>query len=124
MPEADPRLTRNGQTKNPSRTPCWDLGPVPLPHSPGTPERGVPVMLLERKDTPDGPCTEISRFDCTCDPPLSCIAPPRKLHGAKGRRQRRRDLARGIAPLGAADLGERWQESLPGSLPPDEGRLG
>ena len=97
MPEADPRLTRNRQAKDSSRRPCWDLGSVPLPHSPGVPELGVPVMLLEKKNTPDGSRTEITRFDCTCDPPLSCIAPPRKPRGAKDRRQRRRDLARGIA---------------------------
>jgi len=54
-------------------------------------------MLLEEKDTPDGPCTKITTFDCTCDPPLSCIAPPRRLHGAKDRRQRRRNLARDLA---------------------------
>ena len=96
MPEADPRLTRNGQTKISSRRLCWDLGPVPLPHSPGTPELGMPVMLLQKKNTPEGPRTEITRFDCTCDPPLSCIAPPRKARGAKGRRERRRDLARGL----------------------------
>ena len=54
-------------------------------------------MLLEKKNTPEGPRTEITRFDCTCDPPLSCITPPRKPRGAKDRRQRRRDLARGIA---------------------------
>ena len=97
MPEADSRLTRNGQTKDSSRRPCWDLGRIPLPVSPGAPERGVPVMLFERKDTPEGPRTEITRFDCTCDPPLSCIAPSRKLRGAKDRRQRRRDLVRGTA---------------------------
>ncbi len=72
------------------------LVPRHLPHSPGTPELGMPVMLLQKKNTPEGPRTEITRFDCTCDPPLSCIAPPRKARGAKGRRERRRDLARGL----------------------------
>ena len=71
-------------------------------------------MLLEKKDTPEGPRTDITRFDCTCNPPLSCIASPHKLRGAKDRRRRRRDLARGIAPPGAAHLGERWQGELSG----------
>lgn len=64
-------------------------------------------MLFERKDTPEGPRTEITRFDCTCDPPLSCIAPLRKPRGAKHRRQRRRDLAGAIARPAVAKGGAR-----------------
>lgn len=104
MPDADPRLIRKGQTKKSSRRPCWDLGPAPLPHSPGIPG-GVPVTLFEKKNTPHGPRLEVTTFDCTCDPPLACMTLLRRSRGAKARRQRRRDLARGNAPPAAAHFG-------------------
>ena len=94
-------------TRMSSESPADILVPRHLPAAPGSPELGMPVMLLQKRNTPEGPRTEITRFDCTCDPPLSCITPTRKARGAKGRRERRRDLARGLDPSAVAkDAGQ------------------
>ena len=94
-------------TRMSSESPADILVPRCLPAAPGAPELGVPVMLLQKKNTPEGPRLEIARFDCTCDPPLSCITSPRRARSAKGRRERRRDLARGLdRPAVAKDAGQ------------------
>ena len=89
-------LVKRG-TRMSSGMPVEFLVHQPLDSPAPDPGRGVPFMLIERKDTPEGVRPEATWFDCTCDSPLPCIAPPRKPCSAKNRRQRRRDLARGIA---------------------------
>ena len=103
-------------TKNPSNRTVGFLVHECPSAPPGNSECGVPVLTIERKRMPEGVRSEIAYFNCSCDPPLSCLPP--SWHGsslsleeepdvridetprprsAKQRRQRRRDLASGAA---------------------------
>ena len=58
-----------------SGTPVDILGRMLATAFPTSPGRGVPVLTVERKNTPEGFRSEITLFNCTCDPPLSCLSP-------------------------------------------------
>ena len=97
MPERTPASLVKPGTRNSSKSPVELLVHTHPPTPPSDPGRGVPVMTVERKDTPEGFRSEIAFFTCTCNPPLACMAPLPKPRSAKQRRQRRRELASGTA---------------------------